>query len=156
PYAANLPVIFAGGASAGSGGGGDRSTMPASFGQLPRASMDPQLLSPTLLVPKEPPKLAVEPTIVAPDVAVTPTGQIGDPSSPISGLLSAGRGKDGIGDGCCGGVGDYGGNSYGPYGPGPGIGGHAGTPPRLIYQTEPDFSDEARKSHTQGIVTLLL
>lgn len=30
------------------------------------------------------------------------------------------------------------------------------TVPRVIYNPEPDFSDEARKAKTQGMVTLLL
>jgi periplasmic protein TonB len=39
---------------------------------------------------------------------------------------------------------------------GPGFGGAAMTAPRLIFNPEPGFSDEARKSKTQGAVLLLL
>ncbi len=83
---------------------------------------------------------------------------MGDPNSQFSKWLSNGPGgSGGVGNGCCGGVGD----STGPgAGPGPGgiyLAGMRGvTVPRVIYNPEPSFSEEARKSKTQGAVTLLL
>ena len=58
--------------------------------------------------------------------------------------------------GCCGGVGPSEGPGFGPGARGvhPGMAGVI--VPRLIYNPEPTFSDEARKSKTQGSVTLIL
>ncbi len=152
----DMPLIFSG---HNGGGGGGLDPLPASRGNLPRASLDTQIVPPTVVVPKEMPKLAVEETVVvAPEIKYPQGGQIGDPSSPFSRWLSNGPGgPGGIGKGCCEGVGD----SVGPHvgsGP-PGIypAGKGGvTVPRVIFNPEPSFSDEARKSKTQGIVLLAI
>ena len=155
PLVKELPLVFSG---HGGGGGGKLEKTPASHGALPRASLEQQLAAPTILVPKEMPRLAVESTVVvAPDVPLPHGGQSGDPMSPISRVLSAGPGgPGGFGEGCCGGVGPSEGPGVGsgPRGFRPGMAGV--TAPRLIYNPEPTFSDEARKSRTQGSVTLLL
>ena len=150
------PLIFSG--SSG-GGGGMFEKLPASHGNPPKFSLDPQLVPPNVMRPTEMPKLAVPETIeVAPDVQIPQGGQIGDLASPFSKWLSNGPGgPGGIGTGCCDGVG----NSAGPHlgsGP-PGIypAGKMGvTVPQAIYSPEPAFSDEARKMKQQGIVQLLL
>lgn len=152
PRIKDLPLIFSG---RGGGGGGNLEKVPASYGVLPRTSLNDQLAIPTVVVPKEMPRLPVEPTVMAPEVTVQ-SGQVGDPTSQISGILSGGRGKDGIGDSCCGGVGNRKGPGAGPGPAGPGLGGGEMTVPRAIYSPEPGFSDEARKSKTQGAVLLLL
>jgi TonB family protein len=152
----DLPLIFSG---SNGGGGGMFDKLPASHGNPPKFSLDPQLVPPNVMRPTEMPKLAVPETIeVAPDVQIPQGGQIGDPASPFSKWLSSGPGgPGGIGTGCCDGVG----NSAGPHlgsGP-PGIypAGKMGvTVPQAIYSPEPAFSDEARKMKQQGIVQLLL
>jgi protein TonB len=155
PNLNELPLIFSG-RNGGGGGGGD--PLPASHGNLPRASLDPQLATPTVILPKEPPKLAVDQTVVvAPDIRLPQGGQIGDPTSEFSKVLSNGPGREGIGPGCCGGDG----LSTGPgAGPGPsGIfpaGRQGVTVPQVIFNPEPSFSEEARKTKAQGIVLLLL
>jgi len=156
PKLDQLPLIFSG---HNGGGGGDRDPLPASHGDLPRASLDQQIVPPTVILPKEMPKLPVEETVmVAPEVKLSQGGQIGDPTSPFSKWLSNGPGGPrGIGQGCCDGVGD----STGPHagsGP-PGIypaGKQGVTVPQVIYNPEPSFSDEARKAKMQGVVVLLL
>jgi periplasmic protein TonB len=156
PKLEQLPLIFSG---HNGGGGGGREPLPASHGDLPRASLDQQIVPPTVILPKEMPKLAVEETVmVAPEVKLPQGGQIGDPTSPFSKWLSNGPGgPGGIGQGCCDGVGD----STGPHagsGP-PGIypaGKQGVTVPQVIYNPEPSFSDEARKAKMQGVVVLLL
>ena len=156
PDLGNLPLIFSG---HNGGGGGNFERLPASRGTPPRASLDTQIVPPTVIVPKEMPKLPVDETVmVAPEVKFPQLGRVGDPSSPFSRWQSDGPGgPDGMGNGCCGGIGD----SAGPYvgnGP-PGLfpAGRGGvTVPQLIFNPEPSFSDEARKSKTQGVVTLLL
>jgi periplasmic protein TonB len=149
------PLIFSG---HNGGGGGNHDPLPASHGSPPRASMDTQIVPPTVIVPKEMPRLPVEETVVmAPDIKFPQGGQIGDPASQFSRWLSNGPGgPDGIGRGCCDGIGD----STGPYvgnGP-PGIfpAGKGVTVPEVIFNPEPSFSEEARKVKHQGIVLLLV
>ncbi len=152
----DLPLIFSG---HNGGGGGGLDPSPASRGNLPRASLDPQIVPPTVIVPKETPKLPVEPTVVAAPEIKFPQGvQLGDPSSQFTRWLSNGPGgPGGIGTGCCGGVGPS---------TGPGIGagpsgiypaGRLGvTVPEVLYSPEPSFSEEARKAKAQGIVLLVV
>jgi len=151
-----LPVTYSG---SGGGGGGSFDRLPPSHGALPRASLSDQITPPAVIVPKEMPKLPSEPTVMmVPDIKLPQGGQYGDPTAPISSWLSNGPGgPGGIGVGCCSGVGP----SHGPgAGPGPGgihmAGVRGVTVPRVVYGPEPSFSDEARKSKTQGSVVLLL
>jgi periplasmic protein TonB len=153
---ADLPLIFSGHSG---GGGGNFDKLAASHGNLPRASLHDQLTPPTVILPKEMPKLPVEETVmVAPELKLPQGGQIGDPNSAFSKWLSNGPGgPTGIGAGCCGGVGPS-------DGPGAGVGpkgiypaGRMGvTVPQAIYSPEPSFSDEARKAKQQGVVQLLV
>jgi protein TonB len=152
-----LPVVFSG---SGGGGGGSRDKLSATHGAPPPASLEEQLTPPVVVVPKEPAKLQVQPTVtVAPEVPLPQGSQIGDPSAQIfSWLSNGGGGPGGTGDdGCCNGVGPGNGPGVGP-GPG-GIyspGRNGVTLPRAIYNPEPSFSEEARKTKTQGIVLLVL
>jgi protein TonB len=152
-----LPVTFSG---SGGGGGGSRDPLQASHGTPPPASLQAQLAAPVVVLPKEPAKLMVEPTvIVAPEVPLPQGAQIGDPTSKVLSWLSNGQGgPGGIGDnGCCNGDGPGDGTGVGP-GPG-GIyiaGRNDVSVPRVTYNPEPSFSDEARKSKTQGMVLLVL
>jgi periplasmic protein TonB len=157
PKLENLPLVFS--ARSGGGGGGNHDPLPDSRGNPPKASLDNQFVPPTVIVPKEMPKLPMEETVrVAPEVKFPEGGQIGDPSSQFSKWLSNGPGgPTGTGTGCCNGIGP----STGPgVGPGPGgiyIAGKGGvTLPQAIYSPEPNFSEEARKAKQQGMVTLLL
>jgi TonB family protein len=151
-----LPVIFTGPSG---GGGGGLDPVPASHGDLPKASLREKLTPPTVIVPKEMPKLPVEPTVmIAPQINLSESKEYGDPLAKLSSLLSNGPGgPGGTGIGCCNGVGA----SHGPgVGPGPGgiyIAGVKGvSAPRVIYNPEPGFSDEARKAKAQGRVVLLV
>ena len=147
-------VIFSGRSG---GAGGSHEKLPASHGNYPRASLADQLATPTVVLPREQPKVVLAPTVVAPDIPIPQGGQTGDPMSSLTQVLSNGPGERGIGKGCCGGDGD----SVGPHagsGP-PGIlapGRNGVTVPQVIYSPEPAFSDEARKAKQQGVVTLLL
>lgn len=147
----------------GGGGGGDHDVLQASKGKLPKFSMQ-QITPPVVVVRNEHPKLAVEPTIVIPpqvQLASNNLPNLGDPMAhavlPSNGTGSGG----GIGEGEGGGVGKGKGPGFGP-GEGGGTGGGvfrvgAGvSPPRPIYQPEPEFSEEARKAKYQGICTLAL
>ena len=150
-----LPLVFSG---RGGGGGGSHDVLRASHGPPPPASLETQL-APPIVVPNESVRLPVQATVmVAPDVALPQGTQIGDPTSKELRWLSNGRGgPGGTGDGCCNGDGPGHGTGIGP-GPGgvhiPGVDGV--TVPRAIYSPEPSFSEEARRTKTQGIVTLVL
>jgi TonB family protein len=153
-HAEDLPLIFSGD-SGGGGGGFDK--LPASHGNLPRASLDQQIVPPNVMQPTAMPKLPVEETVViAPDVKIPQGGQIGDPTSQFT-VLSNGPGERGIGPSCCGGVGPATGPHAGSRPPGIFPAGKGGvTIPQIIYNPEPSFSDEARKAKQQGMVELIV
>jgi len=137
--------------------------LQASKGRLPKLSME-QITPPAAVIRIQNPKLAVEPTIVVPpqvQLASNNLPNLGDPMSHAV-LPSNGTGSgSGIGEGEGGGIGKGKGPGFGP-GEGGGTGGGifrvgAGvSPPRVIYQPEPEFSEEARKAKFQGICTLAL
>ena len=145
----------------GGGGGGDRDVLQATKGRLPKFAMT-QITPPVVVVRNENPKLAVEPTVVIPPqvkLAMNSMPNLGDPMSGAT-LPSNGTGSGGgIGSGSGGGIGSGKGPGFGP-GEGGGTGGgifHVGggvSPPRPIFQPEPEFSEEARKAKYQGVCTL--
>ncbi len=156
PRFSELPLVFSG---HNGGGGGNHDPLPASHGNLPKASLDPQITPPTVILPKEPPKLPLEETVVvAPEIRLPQGGQIGDPMAQSSRVLSNGTGgPGGIGPGCCDGVGPSNGPGFGRGPAGIYPAGKMGvTVPQVIFNPEPSFSDQARKAKAQGIVMLLL
>jgi periplasmic protein TonB len=147
----------------GGGGGGDRDVLAATRGKLPKFSMQ-QIAPPAVVIRNDHPKLAVEATIVIPpqvQLASNTMPNLGDPMAHAV-LPSNGTGAGGgMGEGEGGGVGKGKGPGFGP-GEGGGTGGglfHVGggvSAPRPIYQTEPEFSEEARKAKFQGVCTIAL
>jgi TonB family protein len=145
----------------GGGGGGNRNPLPASKGRLPKAALR-QFTPPSAEILNPDPKLAMEPSIIAPPDVRLPTvnmAQYGDPLGKI-GIASNGPGSGGgIGAGHGGGVGSGSGLGFGP-GEGGGVGGgvfRVGggvTAPALISKVEPEYSEEARKAKYQGTVLL--
>jgi TonB family protein len=148
--------------SGGGGGGGRKTLIPSSLGKLPRAA-DKQLVPPDPEPPKNPdPKLIVEPTVVAPQLAQLPQINllnIGDPNGVpgppsagpgVGGGIGTGQGR-GIGEGKGPGVGpgEGGGTGGGPFRVGGGV-----TPPTVLSRIEPQYSEEARKARFQGTVVL--
>jgi len=141
-----------------SGGGGARDPLPASVGAPPSARPEAPISPATVMQPKTMPKLPVPESVMAPDVKIASTSQIGDPNSHFSQWLSNGPGgPGGIGRGCCDGVGDSDGPRVGSGPRGIYIPGREGVSiPVAIYSPEPTFSEEARKQKWQGRVTLML
>jgi periplasmic protein TonB len=145
----------------GGGGGGDRSPLPASRGQLPKTALR-QFTPPVAVANNLDPKLTMEPSIVAPpDVSLPQVNmaQYGDPLAKI-GPPSNGTGSGGgIGSGKGGGVGPGSGVGFGP-GEGGGVGGgiyRVGggvSSPILMAKVEPQYSEEARKAKYQWTVLL--
>jgi TonB family protein len=151
--------------SGGGGGGGDGDKLQASQGRLPRQALH-QFTPPTAVIRNPDPKLPMEPTVVVPpDVHIQQPDMpnLGDPLSHVpSAFPSNGTGSGGgIGSGSGGGVGSGEGPGVGP-GKGGGTGGGifrvgAGvSAPKIIYQPEPEYSDEARKAKIQGTCVLWL
>ena len=145
----------------GGGGGGDHSTLPASKGKLPKPALR-QFTPPSATATNLNPKLAIEPTIVAPPDVPLPqiaSNDYGDPLGKL-GLSSNGPGsRGGIGTGCCGGVGPGNGPGAGPGSDGGVNGGvfrsgRGVSAPQVLYQVEPEYSEEARKAKYQGVVVL--
>lgn len=146
--------------SGGGGGGGDHDKMPASKGEPPRFARE-QITPPMAVIRAQNPKLEAEATIVGPPSITFPTGPMGDPLSK-SLIASNGPGSNGgIGTGSNGGVGSGNGPGLGPghgggYGGGAFIVGNGVSAPRIIYDPDPEYSDEARKARYQGNVTLMI
>src|SRR3984957_5510579 len=145
----------------GGGGGGDRSPLPASKGKLPKPKLR-QFVPPTAVINNAAPKLAMDPSILAPPDANLPNINLpnyGDPLGKL-GPPSNGTGSGGgIGSGHGGGVGSGNGGGVGP-GSGGGFGdgvyraGNGVSQPTLISKVEPEYSEEARKAKHQGVVVL--
>ena len=150
--------------SGGGGGGGDRSKLQASQGRLPKQSLE-QITPPMAVVPNQKPKLEVPPTIVVPPqvhLQQPNMPELGDPLSHLPSVPSNGTGSGGgIGSGSGGGVGVGEGPGFGA-GHGGGTGGGAYrvgggvSAPRVIYQPDPEYSEEARKVKHMGTVVLWL
>lgn len=144
----------------GGGGGGDRDKMTASKGSAPRFASE-QITPPAIVIRNDNPKLAAEPTVVGPpDLKLPQTANLGDPLSRILSPPSNGTGgSGGIGSGDGTGIGSGSGPGVGP-GHGGGYGGgiyRVGggvSAPRVIYDPDPEYSEEARQAKYQGTVVL--
>ena len=144
--------------TAGGGGGGARQLLDASKGKLPKPAL--RQFTPPRVDPIPDPKLAIVPSIIAPDdVPNIQANNYGDPLGRL-GIPSNGIGSGGgIGIGANGGVG----SGYGAgVGPGPGgalnggayrIGGGVSAP-SVLSKVEPEYSEEARKAKWQGTVVV--
>jgi TonB family protein len=147
----------------GGGGGGDRSPLPASKGKLPKPQPR-QFVPPTAVINNPAPKLAMDPSILAPPDANLPNINLPNYGDPLGKLGPASNGTGsggGIGSGKGGGVGSGNGGGVGP-GSGGGIGdgvyraGNGVTKPELLKKVEPEYSEEARKAKFQGVVVLYI
>ncbi|HST09701.1 MAG TPA: energy transducer TonB [Terriglobales bacterium] len=150
----------------GGGGGGDMSKIQAPQGRLPKVSMQ-QITPPALVVRNDHPKLAVEPTVVAPpkiEIATSTAPHLGDPAAPAmpSPAFSNGTGSGGgIGSGTGGGVGKGAGPGIGE-GRGGGIGGGVFRvgggvlAPKPIATPDPQYTEEARQAKYEGTCVLAM
>ena len=136
------------------GGGGSHDLAPVTQGHLPKLAQ--QQIVPPKAPPTIPPKLAVEPSVVVqPDLKMA-DNKMPDMGSPTSNLKGFS-----MGNGSGGGLGSGNGNGIGP-GSGGNTGGgvyHVGggvAAPKLIYQVDPEFSEEARKAKFSGNVEVYL
>jgi periplasmic protein TonB len=135
------------------GGGGQHGSTPVTKGTPPKFA-DLQIVPPAV-PPIQEPKIRIEPTVEVPQNVKMASSlpQIGLANSPLVGLS--------MGDGHGTGLGSGDGSGIGPgYGSGTGGGprrvGGAVSAPVLVYQVEPEFSEEARKEKTSGNVLVNL
>ncbi len=137
------------------GGGGQHDLSPVTHGRLPKFSEQPQIVPPKA-PPTIAPKLAVEPT-----VNVQPNLKIADNHAPDLGMPNSDLNGFSMGNGTGTGIGGGNGNGVGP-GSGGNIGGglrHVGgsvRAPVVLYQVDPEFSEEARKAKFSGNVQVAL
>ena len=154
-----IPQLQMKDAMGGGGGGGAHQLVEASKGKLPEMSKKP--LAPPQILKLDNPKLPVTPAVMMPQTIKLPNDpnmpNLGIPQSAQVALASQGSGSgSGFGTGSGGGIGSGNGNGIGP-GEGGGYGGgvmHAGggvSAPVLIYDPDPEFSDEARRAKYQGV-----
>ena len=140
-------------AAAMGGGGGQRGPTPVTKGTPPKFA-DQQIVPPNK-PPLIEPKIHIEPTIeVQQDVKMASSlPQIGVANSPLVGMsMGNGRGTGlGSGDGSGLGPGSGGNTGGGPRRIGGGV-----SAPQVIYQVEPEFSEEARKAKVAGNVLVNL
>lgn len=136
------------------GGGGQHDLSPVTQGHLPKLAQT-QIVPPKA-PPTIPPKLAIEPTVVVQKdlkLADNMMPNLGVPNSNLKGFSMGNGNGTGIGSGDGAGIGP---------GSGGNIGGgvmHVGgsvRPPVVIYQVDPEFSEEARKAKFSGNVQVYL
>ena len=132
------------------GGGGSPQKLAVTKGELPKVA--PKSFIPPIKT-IENPKLALTPTIVAPDLPNITANNYGDPLGKL-GIPSVGNGiGTGIGSGRGAGVGPGSGGGFGggAYRIGGGV-----SAPVPVFRPEPEYSEEARKAKWQGAVLLSL
>ena len=157
----DYPLPISSKKAGGGGGGGDRDLLPASKGTAPRFARE-QITPPAIVIRNDNPKLAVDPTVVGPpEIKLPQSVMLGD---PLAALLQPSNGPgsgSGIGSGSGSGIGSGTGPGVGP-GRGGGIGGEiyrvggGVSAPRVVYDPDPEYSEEARKAKYQGVVVLWL
>ncbi len=134
------------------GGGGGQDPQPPARGRAPefrqaRIFVPPQVRDREAALP-------VTTALLELPAENLPVAQVGDPLAAIPGYRNGPGGPEGIGTGRDRGIGPGDGPRQGAAGFR--VGTHRGylTAPRVIHQTEPEYSDEARKARLQGTVVL--
>jgi len=157
-----LPLPSGENAPHGGGTSGDHSTVPVSRGTPPKFR-EQQLAPPAIIVKNTVAKLQVDPTLQGPPQLKLPqSNQLGDLLATNNTIPSSGIGGNG-GMGSNHGTGIGSGNGPG-FGSGTGGGccndvfrvGNGVSPPRAVYDPDPEYSEEARKAKYQGTVVLAI
>ncbi len=135
------------------GDGGQRGPTPVTKGTPPKFA-ETQIVPPKA-PPLEEPKIKIQPTIeVQKDVKMASSiPQIGVANSPIIGMSMGNGSGTGLGSGNGSGLGP---GSGGNTGGGPRRIGGGVSAPQVIFQVEPEFSEEARKAKVAGNVLVNL
>lgn len=150
----------------GGGGGGDHDALPAPKGQPPKAALQ-QITPPAIVIRNTKPKLAVEPTVVAPPTVNVAENRMPNLGAATANPMPAAPPSNGTGSG--GGIGSGSGGGVG-VGHGPGIGAGSGggigggvyrvgggiSAPTAISAPDPDYTEDARRAKKQGTCVLWL
>lgn len=142
----------------GSGGGGSHEKLMASHGALPEMNLEEQFTPPQVVLKNPNPQLPMPPSILAITTVKLPQlGVLGDPRSSAAAPSNGVGGPSGTGSHCCNGVGDNNGPGFGDdkgliYQPGR----NGVTQPKVLYDPDPEYSEEAREAKFQGSVILQL
>jgi protein TonB len=135
------------------GGGGQRGPTPVTRGTPPKLAA--QQMVPPKAPPMQEPKIKIEPTVEGQTEVKMASSlpQMGIARSPLVGMsMGNGRGNGlGSGDGAGIGAGSGGNTGGGPRRIGGGV-----SAPVLVYQVEPESSEEARKAKVSGNVLVNL
>jgi len=136
------------------GGGGQKGFAPVTHGRLPKL-MQEQLVAPKI-PPLQPPVIVIEPSVAVQmnlKMADNTLPDLGLPNSPVvTGSMGTGRGA-GLGSGDGDGIGPgAGGNVVG----GVRRAGNGVSAPEVLFQPEPEFSEQARKAKLSGNVEVYL
>ncbi len=152
--------------ASGGGGGGEHDKLMAPKGRLPKAAMQ-QITPPSIIVRNEQPKLAVEPTVVVPPQLHLADNHMPNLGNPAAVPIPSAPVSNGIGSG--GGIGSGSGSGVGA-GHGPGVGSGSGggigggvfkvgggiSAPQAVSTPDPEYTEEARMTKTQGKCILWL
>lgn len=144
-------VLFPGtrpGPGGDTAGGSHHENTLASKGVIPPVVTRP-LMTPTTHVPDDPPQLVVPQAVSSSAIPVILRSAIGDPRG-VLGPASDGHGHGrGIGDGNGDGIGSGDRDGASIFSPGGGV-----SMPGVIFDPEPEYTDEARRLKQQGNVVL--
>jgi periplasmic protein TonB len=150
----------------GGGGGGDRDVLPAPKGNPPKAALE-QITPPAIVMHNTKPKLAVQPTVVAPPTVNVAENHMPNLGAAAAAVMPAAPPSNGTGAG--GGIGSGSGGGVG-VGHGPGVGAGSGggigggvyrvgggiSAPTAVSSPDPDYTEEARRAKKQGTCVLWL
>jgi TonB family protein len=150
----------------GGGGGGDRDTIQAPKGRLPKTALQ-QFTPPQIILRNEKPKLPMEATVVIPPQVHLATNNMPNLGVPTNAPMPAAPPSNGTGSG--GGIGSGSGGGVG-VGHGPGVGAGSGggigggvykvgggiSAPRPVTSPDPDYTEDARQAKVQGTCILRL
>jgi TonB family protein len=141
----------------GGGSGGAHDKLIASRGVPPPMNLNEQFTPPEVVLTNPNPQQPMPVSILATTTVKPQLGALGDPLSRATAPSNGKGGPAGIGDKCCDGDGK---------GFGPGAGDNQGTlyrpgrngvtQPRVLYDPDPEYSNEARATKFQGSVILAL
>jgi protein TonB len=150
----------------GGGGGGDHDPLPAPKAALPKPAPQ-QITPPAIILRNEKPRLAAEPTVVAPPKVAVASTHMPSLGVPERAVMPSAPPSNGVGSG--GGIGSGSGGGVGAgHGPGVGIGSGGGigggvykvgagiSAPQAIDSPDPQYTEEARRTKTQGTCILWL
>jgi TonB family protein len=152
--------------ASGGGGGGEHDRLTAPKGRLPKPAMV-QITPPQIVVRTEQPKLVAEPTVVVPPQLHLADNRMPNLGNPAAVPLPSAPPSNGVGSG--GGIGSGVGSGVG-VGHGPGVGSGSGggigggvfkvgggiSAPQAVSTPDPEYTEEARVSKTQGKCILWL